>query len=205
MGMSCRETEIIGGIIMKNNKKETINLFLSAFLIIAYIVCSYFFINFANSSSMERFKPLIYALVCAVFGLLVFYSTRVGEGKSKMRFSIATLVVLDIPALFIVLAGVINNFPLHDKISTNIAMAYIAAAALGYGIPYTFISGFESASDDSEEDESDSVLEGGIEADINEAEEDEEAPTYESDADEIVVEGDADDIVTEDDAMADSE
>ena len=43
----------------------------------------------------------------------------------------------------------------------------LAAVALGYGIPYTFVSGFETAPEDAEE--APEVLEGGVEADVLDA------------------------------------
>ena len=187
---------------MKKNKKDSINLFFSAFLIIAFIVCTYFFSSFAEAANMEKVKPLIYACVFAVFGLLVFYATRVGEGKAVKRFSVVTLIVLDIPALYIVLAGLVSGLPLHEQISSASIMYFLAAAALGYGVPYTFLSGFETALEESEEDSEKKVLEGGIEADLEEASPEEEAPTYESDADEIVVDGEE---LPEADEMVDSE
>ncbi len=79
-------------------------------------------------------------------------------------------------------------------------MAFMAAIALGYGIPYTFISGFETVTEDElnaveeKAEETDEVLEGGVEADLKdaeaEAEQAEEAESEEFD-DEIVVEGEA--------------
>ena len=177
---------------MKKNKKDSINLFFSAFLIIAFIVCTYFFSSIAEAANMEKVKPLIYA----------FYATRVGEGKAVKRFSVVTLIVLDIPALYIVLAGLVSGLPLHEQITSASIMYFLAAAALGYGVPYTFLSGFETALEESEEDSEKKVLEGGIEADLEEASPEEEAPTYESDADEIVVDGEE---LTEADEMVDSE
>ena len=84
----------------------------------------------------------------------------------------------------------------------------MAAVALGYGIPYTFISGFETISEDelnkTEETDSEEVLEGGIEADIQEAETEaekeepaEEEKPVETETDEIVVEGAAAEETTE--------
>lgn len=189
---------------MKNkNSHEKVNLFFSAFLIIAYIICGYFFVSFAGTQ--QSITGLIMTIIFAVFGLLLFYATRVGEGKAVKRFSIVTLIVLDIPALFIILAFLIAGFPFHDAIAEagNGAVALMAAMALGYGVPYTFISGFEMISEDAAEkkddkaDEADeeSVLEGGVEADILAAGDDSDAvvePTYEVEVDEIVVEGTAD-------------
>ncbi len=186
-----------------NSSHEKVNLFFSAFLIIAYIICGYFFISFANAQQSEIIKSIVMVAIFAIFGLLVFYATRVGEKKIVTRFSLATLIVLDIPTLFIVLAYFFEGFPFHDAIATtgNGAMALMAAIALGYGIPYTFISGFETISEEdlkkienNESEKEETVLEGGIEADIQDAQTDaEDAASDEFDApeetDEIVVEG----------------
>ena len=139
-------------------------------------------------------------VIFAVFGLLVFYATRVGEGKTVKRFSLVTLIVLDIPALLVILSYVIAGFPMHGAVADagNGAVALMAAIALGYGVPYTFISGFETVSENDEnpldKEEDKEVLEGGLEADINEADEEKQEPaqpTYENYVDEIVVEGTA--------------
>ncbi len=185
---------------MKKNSHEKVNLFFSAFLIIAYIICGYFFVSFAGTQ--QDISAILMTVIFALFGLLLFYATRVGEGKMVKRFSVITLIVLDIPALLVILSFLIPGFPFHDQIleAGNGAVALMAAMALGYGIPYTFISGFELISedaeplekDDEEESEEDEVLVGGIEADILEAADENDAPvqpTYESEVDEIVVEG----------------
>ncbi len=185
-----------------NTSHEKVNLFFSAFLMIAYIICGYFFMSFAAAQQSELVKNIVMAVIFTVFGLLVFYATRVGERKIVKRFSIVTLLVLDIPALFIILAFIITGFPFHDAVAStgNGAMAFMAAIALGYGIPYTFISGFETVTEDElnaveeKAEETDEVLEGGVEADLKdaeaEAEQAEEAESEEFD-DEIVVEGEA--------------
>ncbi len=133
----------------KPNKRDTLNLIFSAFLILGYIVCSYFFLSMAQT--MPDIAPYINTLVFVVFGLVVFYATRVGEGKAVKRFSLWTLIILDIPALYIVLAQLIEKFPLHQQIANldgAAALPYsplfmLACVALGYGIPYTFLSGYE--------------------------------------------------------------
>ncbi len=192
-----------------NSSHEKVNLFFSAFLIIAYIICGYFFVSFANAQQSETVKLIIMVAIFAVFGLLVFYATRVGEKKIVTRFSLATFLVLDIPTLYIILASFVEFLPFHAPIAEtgNGAIALMAAVALGYGIPYTFISGFETISEEdlnkTEETDSEEVLEGGIEADIQEAEtEDEkeepaEEKPAETETDEIVVEGAAADETTE--------
>ena len=77
----------------KPDKRETINLFFSAFLIIAFIVCAHFFTQFTKT-----LEPVVGSIVSialyVVFGLLLFYATRVGDGKAIVRFSLVTLLVL---------------------------------------------------------------------------------------------------------------
>ncbi len=137
----------------KTGKKDALNLLFSAFLILGYIVCSYFFLTAA--ASVEALAPYINLAVFTVFGLVIFYATRVGEGKPVMRFSLFTLLILDIPALYIILAQLIEKLPFHTAIAnlgTTTPLPYsplfiLACVALGYGIPYTFLSGFETVTD----------------------------------------------------------
>lgn len=190
----------------KISKRDNVNLFFSAFLILAYVVCGYFFAQFAESLSESWQKAAVLAAIFVVFGLLVFYATRVGEGKAIKRFSVITLVLLDLPALYIILASVITVLPLHDFFTNSQTgspsiVAFMAAIALGYGIPYTFLSGFETIPEDAEveseaePEEEPAALEGGVEADL---EKEEEEAVEEEPVDEIVVEGvAADEEVTE--------
>lgn len=177
--------------LKKPDKRETVNLFFSAFLILAFIVCAQFFSQFAASLPVYgNFKvgQLITVLVYVVFGLLLFYATRVGDGKVVKRFSPLTLIILVLPSLLLIIASLveipfISGFVSSSDTTVSVIIA-LAGVALGYGIPYTFISGFELAPDeDEDDDESDGedeedddkeVLEGGVEADILEAQEDEE-------------------------------
>lgn len=137
----------------KPTKRETLNLVLSAFLILGYIVCTYFFLTMAATA--PALEPYIQVLVFAVFGLVVFYATRIGDGKQVKRFSLWTLIILDIPALYIILAYFLPNMPLHNFIAnlgglTPLAyspLLILACIALGYGIPYTFLSGYEENTD----------------------------------------------------------
>ena len=158
----------------KPDKRETINLFFSAFLIIAFIVCAHFFTQFTKT-----LEPVVGSIVSialyVVFGLLLFYATRVGDGKAVTRFSIVTLLVLVVPSLYIIIAAVAPGLPLHDIFAAengglNVIVT-LACVALGYGIPYSFLSGYEVEGSDIVEEST--VLEGGIEADIldNETEE----------------------------------
>ncbi|MCI7085824.1 hypothetical protein MR988_06930 [bacterium] len=171
------------------NKRDTINLIFSAFLVIAYIICSYFFTSFASTMAFPV-KEILTAVVFAVFGLLVFYATRVGEGKAVRRFSLATLLILDLPALYIIVAAVAPGLPLHDVLnaSLNPAVMTIASVALGYGIPYTFVSGFELVTEEIITDMP--AVEGGVAQDVEEsAPEAETTYTPSNEEDEIVVEG----------------
>ena len=161
----------------KTNKRETINLFFSAFLIIAFIVCANFFSNFTASIDTVP-AQIITVLVYAVFGLLLFYATRVGDGKAVKRFSPLTLIILVLPTLYIIVASIAPFMPLHDVFAADAltgklsVITALSSVALGYGLPYSFFSGFELASEDDEEPEEEDerrVLAGGIEADLLEA------------------------------------
>ncbi|MGN0491447.1 hypothetical protein [Ruminococcus sp.] len=160
----------------KPDKRETVNLFFSAFLIIAFIVCAHFFTQFTSTLDATVGSIVSIALY-VVFGLLLFYATRVGDGKAIKRFSLVTLIVLVIPSLYIIIAAIAPGLPLHDIFAAkngglNVIVT-LACVALGYGVPYTFLSGFEvEGSDVVEESE---VLEGGVEADILETAETDEA------------------------------
>lgn len=171
----------------KPDKKEHINLFFSAFLIIAFIVCANFFAQF--TATMDTIPgQLITIAVYAVFGLLLFYATRVGDGKAIKRFSPLTLLILVLPALLIIVVSLAPFMPLHDllaadKLSGKLSLiTSLAAVAIGYGIPYSFFSGFELAYDGEEAEEAaePEVLEGGVEADILDAQEEEEAEEEEA-------------------------
>lgn len=187
----------------KNNKRDTINLFFSAFLIIAFIVCAHFFSQFAATLS-PTVGAIITILLYAVFGLLLFYATRVGDGKAVKRFSVVTLIVLVVPSLYIIIASLAPGMPLNGTLASsdsglNIIVA-LASVALGYGVPYTFLSGFEIADDEEEEtaeagEEEADVLEGGIEADIQDGEEESADAEDAEDASDTVDEtGDSDEI-----------
>lgn len=164
----------------KPNKRDNVNLFFSAFLVLAFIVCAHFFTQFTNTLT-SNVGTIISIALYVVFGLLLFYATRVGDGKAVKRFSVVTLIVMVLPALYIIIASMAAGLPLHDIFASEVTgsvsiIVSLAGIALGYGIPYTFLSGFEIADDESEEGKevsAPSVIEGGIEADLleNETEE----------------------------------
>lgn len=154
----------------KNDKRETANLFFSAFLVTAFIICAHFFTQFTATLD-PTVGSIVSIVLYVVFGLLLFYATRVGDGTAIKRFSVATLVVLVIPSLYIIIAAIAPGLPLNDVFAAqdgglNVIVT-LACVALGYGIPYTFISGFEIAND-SVAVSDETVVEGGIEADLAE-------------------------------------
>lgn len=160
----------------KPDKRETINLFFSAFLIIAFIVCAHFFTQFTSTLDATVGSIVSIALY-VVFGLLLFYATRVSDGKAIMRFSIVTLIVLVIPSLYIIIAAIAPGLPLHDVFAADNGglnvIVTLACVALGYGIPYTFLSGYEIENPDAVA--GNEVLEGGVEADLLETAETDES------------------------------
>jgi hypothetical protein len=169
--LNLNQYRMYGGHIMKKpTKRDTINLFFSAFLIIAFIVCAHFFSQYASALS-QPLGSIIPILVYAVFGLLVFYATRVGDGKAVKRFSLVTLIVMVLPSLYIIVASLAPGLPLYDVFSNAngsglSVIVTLASIALGYGIPYSFLSGFEVADDEAVEEETGNPVQGGIEADL---------------------------------------
>lgn len=173
---------------MKNleSKSSKLNIIFSSFLVIGYIICAYFFSTLANQLSGKA-GFLVRILILVVFGLLLFYATRVGEGKQVRRFSPWVLVLIDIPALYIILASLIPTFPFSAAINPELAqqvseasqlaaqgaastainvgapsvILLMACVALGYGLPYTFFSGYEIKEEDEAEQEA-AVVAGGI-------------------------------------------
>ena len=145
---------------MKKSSREKLNLFFSSFLVIGYIVCTYFFMSLTTRVS-QGVANLIQVFVFTLFGLIVFYATRVGEGVPVKRFSAIVLCVLDIPALFAIIATLAPAFPLHEALAAQPIIMTFACVALGYGIPYTFLSGFE-LKEEIDEDAATAMVEGGL-------------------------------------------
>ncbi len=168
---------------MNKKSRERLNLFFSSFLVIGYIVCTYFFMSLTTRVS-ESVANLIQVVVFILFGLIVFYATRVGEGIPVKRFSPIVLCILDVPALFIIIASLAPAFPLHQALSTQPIVMTFACVALGYGIPYTFLSGFELKEEIDEEAVENAMLEGGLAEELAQAEE-ETTETVEEIVDEV--------------------
>lgn len=158
--------------LKKISKADKINLFFSAFLILAFIICAHFFTQF-TATIPGIAGSIITALIYVVFGFLMFYATRVGDGKAVKRFSLITLLIMCVPSLYIIIASFAPGMLFHDvfvSTSGQSVIVTLACVAFGYGIPYSFFSGFELKSDSDEvTEEEPTMLEGGIEADIAEA------------------------------------
>ena len=75
------------------------------------------------------------------------------------------------------IASIASGMPLHDAFVVNESslslVATLAAVVFGYGIPYTFLSGYEIAEEENESEKK--FVEGGIEADIQDVENEEES------------------------------
>ncbi len=165
-----------------NKKKNTINLILSAFLVIAFIVCTYFFSTLNQTSTVQNALTTL----TVVFGLILFYATRVGDGKPVKRFSVVTLIIMVLPSLYILLTSLAPTLPLGDTLGNSLIVVCLAGVALGYGIPYTFLSGFEVEREEVEEGN----VEGGIMEEIDATDENETDETEELEQNEEVTEDD---------------
>lgn len=176
---------------MKDSKRNIVNLIFSSFLVIGYIICTYFFSSLAGKVTGLG-GLLIQVIILLVFGLLLFYATRVGEGKQVKRFSLPVLLLLDVPCLIIIIAALFKGLPLNQQLAPVDGhfpvILILACVALGYGIPYTFVSGYEMQEDDEEEEKSalddiefeaadeDEPVKGGIAEELKEDEKDDEKP-----------------------------
>lgn len=118
-------------------------MFFSAFLVVAYVICSYFIIQLASSVTNANAYSAIMLAIVFFFGIMLFYATRVGDGKQVLRFSPSVLCLIVLPSLYVVCAYYAVGLPLHEKLVNSSVIMYLAAVSLGYGIPYTFTSGFE--------------------------------------------------------------
>jgi len=180
---------------MKKSMRNRINLIFSSFLVIGFIVCSYFFSTMANQLGGWK-GALVQALILFVFGLLLFYATRVGEGKQVRRFSLEVLILVVLPCAYILAASFVDVLPLHEQIAsvpgltigaeeggttTMSILTMLAAVGIGYAIPYTFFSGYEIKVDNEEAEETEEeaeelpVVEGGIAEELAEAEAEDDA------------------------------
>lgn len=139
---------------MKKSKTQTINMVLSAFLVVAYVLCSAFFQNLIVTRVKDKnLFYVLYFLILIVFGLLLFYATRCGEGKQVKRFSLPVLLLMVVPGLYIVLAYFAPGLPLNSFITGSEMLSWLGAIMLGYGIPYTFLAGYERDDGDAGEED----------------------------------------------------
>ncbi len=135
-----------------NDKHAKVNNLLSAFLVIAYVCCMYFLENMSISLD-QTLSSVVHVAMYVVFGLLLFYATRVGEGKQIRRFSLSVLLLIVFPGLYMVLAAFAPGLPFAKEITGSV-MGVLGYIMLGYGIPYTFLSGFEAVVEKDETEDS---------------------------------------------------
>ncbi len=128
---------------MSKRAKEAWNMFFSVFFVIGYVTCCYFILQLASTITNQTLYNGVTIMLVVFFGLILFYATRVGDGKQVMRFSPSVLILMILPSLYVISAFFAVGLPLHNQINENSIIMYLAAVVLGYGIPYSFTSGFE--------------------------------------------------------------
>lgn len=130
---------------MNKKQKSSVNLFFSAFLVVAYVVCAYFFDKLTTARiDSVRTQTLFQLAIYAVFGLVLFYATRVGDGKQIVRFSLSALILMVIPSLYVICCLFFPSaLPFADILTASQNVIILSAVVFGYGLPYTFTSGFE--------------------------------------------------------------
>lgn len=142
------------GAPAKNKKKLPFqidtNQLLSSFLVFAYVICMYFVEKMILSMEPSVLKNILEMGLFVLFGLLLFYATRVGDGKQIRRFSLSVLLLIVVPGLYITLSFFLP-LPLADQIYSSTLVQMLGPILLGYGIPYTFLSGFERKEGEEEE------------------------------------------------------
>lgn len=131
---------------MKKRNKEALNMFFSTFIVAAYVICCYFILQLASTVTNQNLYSAVTIGLVVIFGGMLFYATRVGDGKQVLRFSPSVLIMMILPSVYVISAFFAVGLPLHQQITNNSVIIYIAAVVLGYGIPYSFTSGFEMVS-----------------------------------------------------------
>lgn len=144
----------------KTKKKINTNQILSSFLVIAYVVCMFFIEQMVLNMENAFLATVLLVLMYTVFGLLLFYATRVGDGKQIMRFSLSVLLLMVVPGLYIVLCTLIPALPLAAQIRGSNIVSILGMVMLGYGIPYTFTSGYERVEEQAQEPAEEPVVPG---------------------------------------------
>lgn len=175
---------------MNKKRKNTSNLIFSAFLVSAFVICSYFFDGIVRDSTSLNvtLKSLFMLLIFVVFGLFLFYATRIGDGKQIKRFSLSTLLLMDLPALYIILAYFCPGLPFATEISQCETIAYLASVVFGYGVPYTFLSGYEQeiAADEETANNNEDKAEGENTEDETDTEDNDDGDLFEDSENESV-------------------
>ena len=138
--MPCCKKELR---IMNKRNKEALNMFFSAFLVVAYVICCYFIMQLADGVSSVAIQTGVSITLVVFFGVMLFYATRVGDGKQVIRFSPSVLILLVLPSVYTICAYFAVGLPLHNQVNDNSIILYLASVTLGYSVPYSFTSGFE--------------------------------------------------------------
>lgn len=174
-------------------KEARLNQFLSAFLVIAYVVCMYFISSWISTIPEDTLRILTAAALYIVFGLLLFYATRVGEGKQVHRFSLSVLILMVLPGVYILLASLASGMPWSAEIQGSSTLQILSYVMLGYGIPYTFVSGYERLVPETGEEEEENTfgLPKSEEAVDEEKTEETENPEIENDPAEAAAEAES--------------
>ena len=107
---------------MKHSTRNKVNLIFSSFLVIGFIICSFFFAQLSKQVGGMT-GCMIQALILVLFGALLFYATRVGEGRQVRRFSLAVLLLVVLPCVYIIAASFWSALPLHDQLAPVTAIA----------------------------------------------------------------------------------
>ena len=136
----------------KGSKQSAASLFLSVFLVLAYVGCMYFFEMVSKTMLTGSAQIALKVLMYVGFGLVLFYATRIGDGKQVKRFSLLVFLFLDLPGAYIVAASFLTGLPLGGEINASEALQILGYIMLGYGLPYTFLSGFEVLSQEKAEE-----------------------------------------------------
>ena len=184
----------------KVSKQEKVNLLFSAVLIIAFVLCSYFFSTVAITLA-SPWDNIVTKLIYVVFGLFLFYATRVGDGKLVFRFSLPSLIFVILPTLYIMVAQSVTVLPFNAQIASSSVITVLSAVAFGYGLPYTFVSGFELDNSDSNIEElsdEETEIEGQIEEQIEGQTEEQIEEQIEGQTEELQDDTDVQDTVTDD-------
>lgn len=144
----------------KDGKYVGTNNLFSALLVFVYVLCV-FFLEAMTVSLDAALSAVILVAMYVIFGALLFYATRVGERKQIRRFSLSILLLMVLPGAYMVLAAFAPGLPFAAEITGSV-MGKLGYVMLGYGLPYTFLSGLQEPPESPEEKRASTIFEEGI-------------------------------------------